>query len=116
MKSAPPALRFPQRIGRSKKGKKIKSGEVPLINDGTYGNYQQFLKILEMYLVSLGIDRGKQILLIADGAEWIWQHIPTLLNRLCYRPKIYYLLDFYHKKRTSKKFCALQALRMRKKV
>ena len=24
------------------KGKKIKSGEVPLINDGTYGNYKQF--------------------------------------------------------------------------
>ncbi len=78
------------------KGKKIKSGEVPLINDGTYGNYKQFLKILEMYLVSLGISQAKQILLIADGAAWIWQHIPTLLNRLCYPPKIYYLLDFYH--------------------
>ncbi len=35
------------------RGKKIKNGEVPLINDGTYGNYKKFLKILEMYLVSL---------------------------------------------------------------
>ncbi|MGK7935626.1 MAG: ISLre2 family transposase [Xenococcaceae cyanobacterium] len=78
------------------KGKKMKTGEFPLINDGTYGNYKQFLKILEMYLVSLGISQAKQILLIADGAEWIWQHIPPLLNRLGCEEKIHYLLDFYH--------------------
>ena len=35
-----------------------------------------------MYLVSLGINEAQQILLIADGADWIWQHIPPLLNRL----------------------------------
>ena len=78
------------------RGKKIKNGEVPLINDGTYGNYKKFLKILEMYLVSLGIKSAKQILLIADGADWIWQHIPTLLNRLGCGHLTYYLLDFYH--------------------
>ena len=47
------------------KGKKIKNGEVPLVNDGSYGNYQEFLKILEMYLVSLGINQAQQILLLA---------------------------------------------------
>ena len=78
------------------KGKKIKNGEVPLINDGTYGNYKKFLKILEMYLVSLGIEKAKQILLIADGAEWIWQHIPSLLARLGCEKITHYLLDFYH--------------------
>ena len=78
------------------KGKKLKNGEVPLINDGTYGNYKTLLKILEMYLVSLGINQAEQILLIADGAEWIWQHIPPLLNRLACAEKIHYLLDFYH--------------------
>ena len=78
------------------KGKKIKSGEVPLINDGTYGNYKQFLKILEMYLVNLGINQAKQILLIADGADWIWHHIPPLVNRLSGEEKVHYLLDFYH--------------------
>ena len=71
------------------KGKKIKTGEIPLINDGTYENYKKFLKILEMYLVSLGIDRSQQILLIADGAEWIWQHIPALLSRLGCEEKIW---------------------------
>ncbi len=64
------------------KGKKLKNGEFPVINDGTYGNYKKLLKILEMYLVSLGISESKEILLIADGADWIWLHIPPLLNRL----------------------------------
>ena len=77
-------------------GKKIKNGSVPLINDGTYGNYKKFLKILEMYLVSLGINQAQQILLIADGADWIWQHIPALLNRLGCGKFSHYLLDFYH--------------------
>ena len=64
------------------KGKKIKNGEIPIINDGTYEDYQGFLKILEMYLVSLGINQARQVLLIADGAEWIWKHIPPLLEKL----------------------------------
>ena len=64
------------------KGKKNKNGEIPIINDGTYEDYQGFLKILEMYLVSLGINQARQVLLIADGAEWIWKHIPPLLEKL----------------------------------
>ncbi len=77
-------------------GKKLKNGEVPVINDGTYGNYKKLLKILEMYLVSLGINQSKEILLIADGADWIWLHIPPLLNRLGCGDKTSYLVDFYH--------------------
>ncbi len=77
-------------------GKKIKNGEVALINDGTYGDYKKLLKILEMYLVSLGINQAQEILLVADGADWIWLHIPPLLSRLGCEEKIYYLLDFYH--------------------
>ena len=65
-----------------KEGRKIKNGEIPIINDGTYENYQEFLKILEMYLVSLGINKAKQVLLIADGAEWIGHHIPPINFKL----------------------------------
>ena len=78
------------------KGKKNKNGEIPIINDGTYEDYQGFLKILEMYLVSLGINQAKQVLLIADGAEWIWKHIPPLLEKLNCPLETYQLLDFYH--------------------
>lgn len=77
------------------KGKKIKTGEFPITNDGTYGDDKEFLKLLEMYLVSLGISQAKQVLLLADGAEWIWNHIPTLLKRLG-GPNPEQLLDFYH--------------------
>ncbi|MDY6899671.1 MAG: ISLre2 family transposase [Cyanobacteriota bacterium] len=78
------------------KGKKNKNGEIPIVNDGTYEDYKEFLKILEMYLVSLGINKAKQVLLIADGAEWIWKHIPPLLEKLNCPLETYQLLDFYH--------------------
>ena len=79
----------------SEKGKKIKTGELPITNDGTYGDFKEFLEILEMHLVSLGISSAKQVLLLADGAEWNRKHIPPLLKRLnC--PTPYQLLDFFH--------------------
>ncbi len=59
-------------------------------------DYKEFLKILEMYLVSLGINKAKQVLLIADGAEWIWKHIPPLLEKLNCPLETYHLLDFYY--------------------
>jgi hypothetical protein len=52
--------------------------------------------MLEMYLVNLGISQAKQVLLIADGAEWIWIHIPPLLKKLNCPNQTYQLLDFYH--------------------
>lgn len=78
------------------RGRKIKTDSLPVTNDGTYEDYQGFLKILEMHLISLGISQAKQVLLISDGAEWIWNHIPELLARLGCPPDTYQLLDFYH--------------------
>lgn len=80
----------------NEQGKKIKTSDTPIVNDGTYENCQEFLKLLEMHLVSLGINQAKQVLLIADGAEWIWKHIPPLLERLGCPHETYQLLDFYH--------------------
>ena len=73
-----------------------KSKEIPITNDGTYEDYQGLLQLLEMYLVSLGISQAAQVLLIADGAEWIWKHIPPLLERLGCPHETYQLLDYYH--------------------
>ncbi len=80
----------------NEQGEKIKNGEIPITNDGTYKGYQEFLQILEMYLVNLGISQAKQVLLIADGAEWIWIHIPPLLKKLKCPSETYQLLDFFH--------------------
>lgn len=78
-------------------GKKVKTPEIPITNDGTYEDYQGLLKLLEMYLVNLGISQAKQVLLIGDGAVWIWHHIPALLERLgTPMGATYQLLDFYH--------------------
>lgn len=77
-------------------GKKVKNGEIKIVNDGTYEDYKGFLPILEMHLISLGISQAKQVLLIADGAEWIWKHIPPLLKKLKSPDATYQLLDFYH--------------------
>ncbi len=49
------------------KGKKMKTGEIPITNDGTYGDFKDFLYILEMYLVSLGISQAKQVLLLCNS-------------------------------------------------
>ena len=68
-----------------------------MINDGTYGKLQPFLELLEMHLVRNGINLASQVLLIADGAEWVWKHIPPLLQRLgCPPESNSELLDFYH--------------------
>ncbi len=77
-------------------GKKLKTSALPITNDGTYDGYKAFLQILEAHLVDLGISQAKQVLLIADGAEWIWIHIPPLLERLGCATKTYQLFDFYH--------------------
>ena len=80
----------------NEQGEKIKNGEIPITNDGTYSGFEGFLQMLEMYLVNLGISQAKQVLLIADGAEWIWIHIPPLLKKLNCPNQTYQLLDFYH--------------------
>ena len=48
-------------------------------------------------MVRLGLNQAKQVLLVADGAEWIWQRIPPLLQRVGCQPQaVHQLLDFYH--------------------
>jgi hypothetical protein len=79
------------------KGKKIKNGEIPITNDGTFDDYKVLLKILETHLVNLGIAQAKEVLFIADATEWMWLHIPPLLFRLgCPEVTTYQLIDFYH--------------------
>lgn len=62
----------------NEQGKKVKTLDIPITNDGTYGDYQDCLELLEMHLVALGISQAKQVLLVADAAEWIWKHIPPI--------------------------------------
>jgi hypothetical protein len=78
-------------------GKRINTIKLPITNDGSFGDVEEFMTLLEMYLVKLGIVHASQVLLVADGAPWIWQRIPALLKRLGLSPEqIVELIDFYH--------------------
>lgn len=78
-------------------GNKINTIELPVTNDGTFDGIEAFMALLEMYLVKLGVVHAKQVLLVADGALWIWQRIPALLKRLGLKAEqLIELIDFYH--------------------
>jgi len=78
-------------------GQKVVSAELPITNDGTFEDVEGFMLILEMHLIRLGVCHAKSVQLIADGAPWIWQRIPTLLRTLgCSMEIIVETIDFYH--------------------
>jgi hypothetical protein len=89
-------------------GKRINTIEIPITNDGTFGGVEVFMTLLEMYFIKLGIVHANQVLLVADGAPWIWQRIPALLKRLGLESeKIIELIDFYH---AAEKLCEFSEL------
>ena len=89
-------------------GKRVTTAELPVTNDGTFGLVDPFMELLEMHLLRLGINQAKQVLLLADGAEWIWLRIPPLLKRLgCPPESILELLDFYHTAEHLQQFAAV---------
>jgi hypothetical protein len=66
------------------------------------------MTLLEMYLIKLGVIHANQVLLVADGAIWIWQRIPALLKRLGLKPEqIIEVIDFYH---AAEKLCEFSQL------
>lgn len=89
-------------------GNRINTLEMPITNDGTFGDVEGFMALLEMYLVKLGVVHASLVLLVADGAPWIWQRIPALLKRLglC-TEKIVELIDFYHAAENLRQFAEL---------
>jgi len=68
-------------------GRKISQTDFPLTADGTLKGKEEFLRILEMYLHQLGIAEAESIVLLGDGAKWIWKNVPELLYRLGCRPE-----------------------------
>ena len=78
-------------------GKRIKSLELPITNDGTLDTVDGFIELLHMHCVRLGLIHAQHVLLVADGAKWIWQRIPELFNSLGIEPeRVIELIDFYH--------------------
>ncbi|MCG8688763.1 MAG: hypothetical protein MI892_28085 [Desulfobacterales bacterium] len=76
----------------------------PPIVDGTTGKLPEFLRLLEQYLIRLKIHTCCQVTLCADGAPWIWDRIPALLQKVGVDPsKIVEVIDWTHAKQNLKK-------------
>ena len=50
--------------------------------DGSTGDMQDFLTLLEAYFRRLGIAEAAEVLLVSDGAPWIWDNVPKLLKNV----------------------------------
>jgi hypothetical protein len=78
-------------------GNRMNTDALPITNDGTFGGVKAFMLLLERHLIQLGIVHAQRVLLVCDGAAWIWQRVPALLKRLGIpQERILELLDFYH--------------------
>lgn len=65
--------------------------------DGTLNGADAVFMLLGYYLSALEITLAAQVLFIADGAPWIWNRIPALIEKLGIDPrKVYQIVDFYH--------------------
>lgn len=72
--------------------------------DGTTGKLDAFLELLERYLSRLGVGKASEVVLVGDGAPWIWERVPGLLRKTGGAGlKITEIVDWTHAKQNLKK-------------
>jgi len=65
--------------------------------DGIIRGPDAFFALLGSYLRQLDVQEVDQLLFISDGAPWIWNRAPALINSLGIdSTRVHFLLDFYH--------------------
>lgn len=68
----------------------------PLI-DGIMGGPDTMFALLQQYLIKLDIGDADQLLFVSDGATWIWNRIPALLEQVGIESqRVHLLIDFFH--------------------
>ena len=78
--------------------------KVPPFVDGTTGKLKEFLELLQHYLARLGIEEASEVVLVGDGAPWIWERIPNLLRTTGVDSrKITEIIDWTHAKQNLNK-------------
>ena len=77
------------------KGRKVSQTNMPFVCDGTLEGKDYFLEILRLHLQQSGINEASEIVLVGDGAPWIWNNVPPLLVELSGR-QVTQILDYYH--------------------
>ena len=67
------------------------------IYEVTLGNADEVFNILTGLLRLIGIHKAKEVLLISDGADWIWDRWDLLIKECeLEAKKVHRVLDFYH--------------------
>ncbi len=58
---------------------------------------EDHLELLRQYLKRLNIDQAAEVQMVADGAAWIWNDVPKLLQELgVASDRVTLTLDYYH--------------------
>jgi len=63
--------------------------------DGLIQGPNAIFSLMKQYLENLGIGKADNVLFVADGAQWIWDRVKSLMKELEVE-QFYELLDFYH--------------------
>jgi len=67
------------------------------IYDGTLGDADDIFEMLAGYLKSLGAHEARQLIMVGDGAKWIWERTPKLAERLgLAAEKLTQVIDWCH--------------------
>jgi len=65
--------------------------------DGTFGDCDALLELVCMYLHIFGIKEAEKLIIIGDGAPWIWDRVKEIRKRFeLPSDKVIEILDFYH--------------------
>lgn len=65
--------------------------------DATMGDCEEIFEFLLGYLLALGGAKAKQLMVVSDGAPWIWERVDKLAEGLgVERERIVEVVDFYH--------------------
>ena len=64
--------------------------------DATLGDADELFVMLWAYVESLGAREAKQLIFVADGAEWIWRRVPWLALALGHVDTHVQVIDYSH--------------------
>lgn len=67
------------------------------VYDGTMGDSDAVFAMLVAYLKALGAASADQLIVVGDGAKWIWERVPYLAHNLGIpQQKVVEVIDWYH--------------------
>ncbi len=82
--------------------------KIPPFIDGTTGKLNSFLTLFEHYLIQLGIEKASEVVLLGDGAPWIWKRLPKLIKEIGGNSlQVTEIIDWTHAEQNLRKAFAL---------